>query len=834
MLGSALLCFSEINYSLVGSFQHIYCVDASTHTKNHLLGGGVAEHGWVSERRDTFRSQSSVRKNKKNFTQFHQKIHPPPPKHPFTMKEGEKRRRGKSRETRENRTVETEWMRERKDYIKRHNLHKLLGDVMDSCLCKPGDQLPESPTLFLVENFIRLFLQDAQSDDKRFCLKASPSVLKSLSGLHVSLGELLTHLRETTPEAEAVSPVSNALELSAESPPQTQQRNVISSSPTASEKAAPSAMVVEVIEPAVATPADLPLASALPEGDVALGGDSPRPAFEETKEEVEASPIVRGVLLEDQVEQDEASAEEDTQQAEKEEKEEEEQKDDASTPVEQVAKVEKEEEGDAVEAAQPLSPASEEIVVIRGLSAKEEEEEKQEAKEDETAGVEEKQEEKEEVDVPAAVQEEKVEVEATQPEEKEVVVATEMPAPKAEEEEKDGEEKEEEKEEEVVVAQAAPDTTEVPAPKADEEEKEEEEEEVVVATALPAAKPAPAAAVGTLGTLVVSPENMSLAVAPSAQELPVDALLSPVGSSPPLQGSVKETEVAAEKEQEKEKEKVVEKEAAKPEADTDKGKEKEKEKDEDEKRQDSSSNSEATLETSNNSAKDLRNASNRKKRNSRILEGTKERTNSGASSLGKSRGQDASDWEEVRAGDGTVFWYHKKKKEKVFSKPDEVTQSENKTTAADWCEVGGKEEGQVWYFNMKTGMKQWHKPEVLHNQKRSGDSTSSSSLNKDETKADDSKVSTPPAAGGGPSPTPVPATAPTGTPTAGAPKKLLVADGWTMYQPAEGPSFFMNPNGKAKQWAKPACVADELLRGTDWQEFDYQGAPYYVNERLEV
>ena len=32
------------------------------HTKNHLLGGGVAEHGWVSERRDTFRSQGSVRK----------------------------------------------------------------------------------------------------------------------------------------------------------------------------------------------------------------------------------------------------------------------------------------------------------------------------------------------------------------------------------------------------------------------------------------------------------------------------------------------------------------------------------------------------------------------------------------------------------------------------------------------------------------------------------------------------------------------------------------------------------------------------------------------------
>ena len=61
-----MLCFSEINYSLVDSFQHIYvCVDASTHTKNYLLVGGVAEHGWVSERRDTFRSQSSVRKKKK-------------------------------------------------------------------------------------------------------------------------------------------------------------------------------------------------------------------------------------------------------------------------------------------------------------------------------------------------------------------------------------------------------------------------------------------------------------------------------------------------------------------------------------------------------------------------------------------------------------------------------------------------------------------------------------------------------------------------------------------------------------------------------------------------
>ena len=47
-----------------GSLRVIECVDASTHTKNHLLGGGVAEHGWVSERRDTFRSQSSVRKKK--------------------------------------------------------------------------------------------------------------------------------------------------------------------------------------------------------------------------------------------------------------------------------------------------------------------------------------------------------------------------------------------------------------------------------------------------------------------------------------------------------------------------------------------------------------------------------------------------------------------------------------------------------------------------------------------------------------------------------------------------------------------------------------------------
>ena len=66
-----MLCFSEINYSLVDSFQHIYvCVDASTHTKNYLLVGGVAEHGWVSERRDTFRSQSSVRKKKKMTLSF--------------------------------------------------------------------------------------------------------------------------------------------------------------------------------------------------------------------------------------------------------------------------------------------------------------------------------------------------------------------------------------------------------------------------------------------------------------------------------------------------------------------------------------------------------------------------------------------------------------------------------------------------------------------------------------------------------------------------------------------------------------------------------------------
>ena len=70
-----MLCFSEINYSLVDSFQHIYvCVDASTHTKNYLLVGGVAEHGWVSERRDTFRSQSSVRKEKIKEQPFHKAL----------------------------------------------------------------------------------------------------------------------------------------------------------------------------------------------------------------------------------------------------------------------------------------------------------------------------------------------------------------------------------------------------------------------------------------------------------------------------------------------------------------------------------------------------------------------------------------------------------------------------------------------------------------------------------------------------------------------------------------------------------------------------------------
>ncbi|KAJ9453049.1 hypothetical protein DIPPA_54932 [Diplonema papillatum] len=138
----------------------------------------------------------------------------------------------------ESRGIETKWMRERKEYIRKHNLHRLLGDLMDGCLCKPDSQLPDNPTLFLAESIFRVLLQSHQTVASRKALFASESSVKALNGLHKTLSSLLNEspqeaLRESL-QAENNDELAGCAQIPRDeiqiTPPQAQSVNILQSS----------------------------------------------------------------------------------------------------------------------------------------------------------------------------------------------------------------------------------------------------------------------------------------------------------------------------------------------------------------------------------------------------------------------------------------------------------------------------------------------------------------------------------------------------------------------------------------------------------------------------
>ena len=157
----------------------------------------------------------------------------------------------------------------------------------------------------------------------------------------------------------------------------------------------------------------------------------------------------------------------------------------------------------------------------------------------------------------------------------------------------------------------------------------------------------------------------------------------------------------------------------------------------------------------------------------------------------------AQDWEEVISSPaGRRLWYNKKLHKKTWEKPCEVVEIERDSSPVDWLEVKGTH-SQKWYFNTKTGMKQWHKPSELKD------------------------GSCPPVSAGGTSEGPI------------VTRELDY--GWTEHVPRSGLSFYTHSKHGSKQyWSKPQEVTDPLLKGTGWQEYDYQGVSYYVNDNLNV
>eukprot|EP01060_Flectonema_neradi_P018124 TRINITY_DN2493_c0_g1_i5.p1 TRINITY_DN2493_c0_g1~~TRINITY_DN2493_c0_g1_i5.p1 ORF type:complete len:449 (+),score=66.50 TRINITY_DN2493_c0_g1_i5:38-1384(+) len=156
----------------------------------------------------------------------------------------------------------------------------------------------------------------------------------------------------------------------------------------------------------------------------------------------------------------------------------------------------------------------------------------------------------------------------------------------------------------------------------------------------------------------------------------------------------------------------------------------------------------------------------------------------------------AQDWEEVMTSpNGQPLWYNKKLHQRTSIKPDEVEEIERDSSPVDWLEVKGNN-GQQWYFNTKTGMKQWHKPAGVKKE----------------------------------SCYPVSAT---GDQSQGTITSSDIGHGWTQHTPEWGLSYYTSDRfGDKKIWAKPQEIAEPHLKGTGWQEYDYQGVSYFVNEQL--
>eukprot|EP01065_Artemidia_motanka_P044572 TRINITY_DN636_c18_g1_i1.p1 TRINITY_DN636_c18_g1~~TRINITY_DN636_c18_g1_i1.p1 ORF type:complete len:527 (+),score=141.65 TRINITY_DN636_c18_g1_i1:68-1582(+) len=152
------------------------------------------------------------------------------------------------------------------------------------------------------------------------------------------------------------------------------------------------------------------------------------------------------------------------------------------------------------------------------------------------------------------------------------------------------------------------------------------------------------------------------------------------------------------------------------------------------------------------------------------------------------------EWEEFVTDSGRKFWAHKHTKEKTWDKPQELLDLEEGGTREDWTEVrqhGTDGRSQVWFYNARTGAKQWHRPSIMDapaKKPKSGD---------------------------------------------GADGGEEVGE-WKAFTCGDGRTFFVHQRTNQKQWTKPRELADPMLSGTDWVECQVKGQSYYWNTVTNV
>ena len=717
--------------------------------------------------------------------------------------------------TREARCVaETVWMKERKSYIKRHNLHGLLGSVMDQCLCRPDEELPEHPALFLAENILRSFLQDAQSAAAREQLKQSGPAVRAIQGIANALTGLLASLGTPAlhPSIDAKRSPGFAAAAAPCSPPDVDAGSPAAAAP-AGEAAAPAEAVAHVPAP---TPAPAPPAAPAP-----VAAEDASPVEAEAEAEAEAAPAAS---LSPKEEEDAVNR--------------------GFSPLQQQQQPQQ--QASILPPIVPPAPTLSESPAGLDLDA-------------DAAGP-----------TPAAAAAADTSADATFAADiadtlpdADATAAT-APAPDAggtaaataattatttttdaaadcSAVAADGGATSADADADADATTATATVTAAtvatsPATLAPQPQQAEEAEGPAAAAAgLPSSSPAPAPMPPqaedergrpSAGGAAKPPLALSIDVNPEKDMCPpvdaFDALNTP--KMRPALGSMRNMSC-------------------------------------DDVRRPNGGGGGGTRDSADGSALESSQHSSASSTSNRDADGgsgggggsmrkKKKRTGSVpvATSVGRGQQQrgEASEWEEVLDKEtGRVFWFNKRREERTDEKPREVSAHESVSSAADWCQVPGGENGSVWYFNTRTGMKQWHKPEALKETLPRGIGRGSrlSSLVSSSPSQDESGGS------GGPgevrprlsSASRKDKRPPSGasTPTAKASreprhKKIEVAGGWTMYQQEGGPSYFIDETGGTKQWAKPPEIEDELLAGTGWQEYDYQGVPYYVNKKAGV
>eukprot|EP01062_Namystynia_karyoxenos_P084349 TRINITY_DN9900_c0_g1_i1.p1 TRINITY_DN9900_c0_g1~~TRINITY_DN9900_c0_g1_i1.p1 ORF type:complete len:527 (+),score=100.29 TRINITY_DN9900_c0_g1_i1:80-1660(+) len=154
------------------------------------------------------------------------------------------------------------------------------------------------------------------------------------------------------------------------------------------------------------------------------------------------------------------------------------------------------------------------------------------------------------------------------------------------------------------------------------------------------------------------------------------------------------------------------------------------------------------------------------------------------------------EWEEFRTQDGRKFWQHRSSKEKTWEKPAEVAELERQITKDDWTEVRHRgTDGQpvVWYYNARTGGKQWHRPSIM-------DAAAAAPAVADdrEDEHDD---------------------------------HAEIVGNWKVFITGDQRTFYVHRTTGEKQWGRPQDIADPDLAGSHWIEYQVNGQSYYQHAK---